>query len=278
MRTAKTRTLAQGLDAKRGADGKLEYVEIPNTAAVSVFDPCLTELLVRWFSKPNGAVIDPFAGGSVRGLVACRLGRKYTGIELRAEQVEANREQSTSFVSRRLLDADNQPQWITGDSRRARDLAPKGQTYDMMLTCPPYYDLEVYSDDPADISNADSYADFLTMYGDCLGAASALCAPESFAAIVIAEVRDKRGAIQDLPGDTTRLMQGHGWYLYNAAVLVTPAGSLPIRTTRAFTGTRKMGRTHQSVLVYYKGDPGKIANLGPVEMGEPEVYGTEEDE
>ena len=36
-------------------------------------------------------VLDPFAGGSVRGIVASQLGRGYLGIELAAEQVEANR-------------------------------------------------------------------------------------------------------------------------------------------------------------------------------------------
>jgi hypothetical protein len=35
-------------------------------------------------------VLDPFAGGSARGIVASRLGGRYIGIELRAEQVAAN--------------------------------------------------------------------------------------------------------------------------------------------------------------------------------------------
>lgn len=60
---------------------------------ISVFDPVLTELMYNWFCPENGMIIDPFAGGSVRGIVANYLGFNYTGIELRIEQVESNREQ-----------------------------------------------------------------------------------------------------------------------------------------------------------------------------------------
>lgn len=52
---------------------------------------------------------------------------------------------------------------------------------------------------------------------------------------------------------------------YNEAVLVTPAGSLPIRAGRQFEASRKLGKTHQNVLVYCKGDPRLAAGrLGEV--------------
>ena len=36
----------------------------------SIFDPVLCELVYRWFSGEGAQVIDPFEGGSVRGVVA----------------------------------------------------------------------------------------------------------------------------------------------------------------------------------------------------------------
>ena len=36
--------------------------------ATSIFDPVITELVYRWFSAPDSVILDPFAGGSVRGL------------------------------------------------------------------------------------------------------------------------------------------------------------------------------------------------------------------
>jgi hypothetical protein len=45
----------------------------------SVFDPVVCELVYRWFSRPGASVLDPFCGGSVRGIVAGTLERDYVG-------------------------------------------------------------------------------------------------------------------------------------------------------------------------------------------------------
>lgn len=66
-------------------------------SGISVFDPVLCELVYRWFCPPGGHVLDPFAGGSVRGVVAHKLGRTYEGVELRPEQVAANEEQARTI-------------------------------------------------------------------------------------------------------------------------------------------------------------------------------------
>ena len=46
--------------------------------------------------------------------------------------------------------------------------------------------------------------------------------------------------------------------LYNEMILVNAIGSLPIRAGKYFNASRKIGKTHQNVLVFYKGDPKKI--------------------
>jgi len=62
-----------------------------STTGTSIFDPVLTELCYRWFSPRGGQILDPFAGGSVRGIVASALGREYTGIELRTTRNSSRR-------------------------------------------------------------------------------------------------------------------------------------------------------------------------------------------
>ena len=61
----------------------------------SIFDPVLCEVAYAWFCPRGGRVLDPFAGGSVRGIVAAALGREYVGVDLSEAQVEANRAQAT---------------------------------------------------------------------------------------------------------------------------------------------------------------------------------------
>lgn len=63
----------------------------------SIFDPVVCELAYRWYCPPGGSVLDPFAGGSVRGVVAAWLGHPYLGVDLREEQVAANEEQWASI-------------------------------------------------------------------------------------------------------------------------------------------------------------------------------------
>lgn len=226
----------------------------------SVFDPVLCELVYRWFCPPGGRILDPFAGGSVRGIVASKLGRPYYGIELRAEQVLANQSQAS------LICDDPMPEWIVGDSNVILDGAI-GHA-DLVFTCPPYADLEEYSDDPADISNM-PHEQFLAIYKEIIRKAALRLKQDRFFAVVIGDARDKQGFFYGLPARTVQFAWEAGLHLYNEAILVTAVGSLPVRVRRQFEANRKLGKTHQTVLIFVKGSP-KIATdaIGKVDFGE----------
>ena len=243
----------------------------PETAhsGTSVFDPVLTELAYRWFCPPGGTVLDPFAGGSVRGIVASVLGRSYVGIDLSARQIAANREQAATICREPV------PQWIEGDSRLIRTLAA-GVEADFIMGCPPYADLERYSDDPADLSTLD-YADFRAAYRIIVAETCALLKPDRFACFVVGDVRDKKGFYYGFPWHTVEAFEAAGLRLYNEAVLVTAVGSLPIRAGKQFAATRKLGRTHQNVLCFVKGNP-RVATraIGECDFGDGGPGSTEE--
>ena len=253
--TAAGLTVGVTRDAYRDPDGETSEAQ----SGTSIFDPVLTELVYRWFCPPGGHVLDPFAGGSVRGIVAAMLGRRYTGIDLSAAQLAANEQQSETIVP------GNRPRWVHGDSSRAGELAP-GE-YDLVFSCPPYLDLEVYSDDPADISNMPPAA-AMAAYRACIGAACALLRPDRFACFVVGDVRGADGLYRDFVGATVDAFRAAGLGYYNEAVLVTAVGSLPIRVGKQFVASRKLGKTHQNILVFVKGDPAKAtAACGPVVAG-----------
>jgi hypothetical protein len=71
---------------------------------------------------------------------------------------------------------------------------------------------------------------------------------------VVGEVRDKRGSYVDFVGDTVQAFRDAGLAYYNEAILVTAVGSLPIRVGKQFAASRKLGKTHQNVLVFVKGN------------------------
>ncbi len=238
-------------------------------AGTSIFDPVLTELLVRWFCPPTGRVLDPFAGGSVRGIVSAATGRAYTGIELREEQVTANRDQWIELRGK-LKPESPTPTWIHGDST-CGDMLLDHQSpglFDFIMTCPPYADLEVYSDDPRDISTM-AYNDFLAAYRKIVSVAVGRLALHRFAAVVVGDVRAPDGCYRNFVSHTISAFEDAGTKLHNEAILVTSVGSLPIRAGRQFQAGRKLGKTHQNVLVFVKGDPKKATQaIGDVDFGE----------
>lgn len=232
----------------------------------SVFDPVLTECLIEWFCPQAGQILDPFAGGPVRGYVASRLHRHYTGIELRQEQVDANKH-CWSTIGKETPT----PTWLQGDSKAA--LPSLDLQADMILTCPPYGDLEVYSDDPADISHQakQDHDRFIESYRAIIAAAASKLKTDSFAAIVIGDYRDKRGIYRNFSGITCDAAADAGLSLYNEAILINPAGTLPLRVGGQMVASRKLGRCHQTVLIFVKGDPraatARCALNAPAEMG-----------
>lgn len=223
----------------------------------SIFDPVVCELTYRWWCPPGGTVLDPFAGGSVRGIVAAVLGHPYTGIDLGAAQVAANRQQADDI----LAPHHPRPRWLVGDSAEVLADLPAGEVYDLVFTCPPYYDLEVYGTDAADLSALPSVAEFAAAFSDIMAKAVHRLRANRFAVVVMGEARHRRGPQQGhlygLIPITIAAMEQAGAAFYNDAILVNSPGTLPIRVTKQFTASRgrKLGRQHQYVLVFVKGQP-----------------------
>lgn len=214
-----------------------------NLTGTSVFDPVLCEVVYNWFSPSGGVVFDPFAGGSVRGVVAEMLGRKYIGIDLSQKQVDANQ-----------INADRlgvSPVWYCDDSRNADRYIPD-ESADMVFSCPPYHNLERYSDHPQDLSNM-SYADFLDAYTEIISRSCSKLRYNRFAVFVVGDIRDSEGAYRDFISDTKRIFRENGLCLYNEIILLQQLGTTPMRAGRIFGAKRKVPKVHQNVLVFYKG-------------------------
>ena len=218
----------------------------------SIFDPVLCELSYQWFNVPKGKILDPFAGGSVRGIVASKLGFEYLGNDLRKEQIEANRINANEVLG----DAELYPVWTDGDSLNIDKIAD-GYEADMIFSCPPYADLEVYSDAKEDLSNM-PYKDFIAVYRDIIRKSCALLKDDRFAVFVVGDVRDSKGFYYDFISDTKKIFIDCGAKLYNELIIVEMVGNLAMRVGKYMNGGRKVGKQHQNVLVFYKGNPKNI--------------------
>jgi DNA modification methylase len=209
----------------------------------SIFDPYLCEILYKWFCPEIGEIIDPFAGGSVRGIVANKLGFKYTGIDIRQEQIDSNRDQAIDF-----LEANNQPQWYVGDSNEVLNGFVK--QFDFVFSCPPYADLEVYSDLKNDISNM-PYIDFLIAYKSIIKKSCNLLKSGGYACFVVSEVRDKKGFYIGFVPDTIKAFEEAGMKFYNEIILLNSINTASMRA-RKYMNNKKVARIHQNILVFVK--------------------------
>lgn len=222
-----------------------------NLSGTSVFDPVLCEVLYNWFCVDGGVVFDPFAGGSVRGVVAEMLGRKYIGIDLSEKQVDANR-----------INADKlgvYPAWFCDDSRNADRYIQDG-TADFVFSCPPYHNLEKYSNHPLDLSNM-NYSDFLEAYREIIAISCRKLKQNRFAVFVVGDIRDSKGAYRDFISETKRIFRECGLVLYNENILLEQYGTAPMRAGAQFSAGRKTVKVHQNVLVFFKGDIKAIKSL-----------------
>lgn len=196
-------------------------------------------------------------GGSVRGLVSAFTGRDYVGMDLRQEQIDANEknyaelEGVKDFFGAKL----RHPTWLCGDSTTITERVD-GE-YDFLLTCPPYADLEKYSDDPRDISNME-YPQFIGTYREIIAKATSLLKENSYAVCVIGEVRSSNGDYYNFVSDTIQAFKDAGLRYYNEIILKTVVGTGALRANRTFGTYRKVVKMHQNILVFVKGDEKKI--------------------
>ena len=228
-----------------------------NLTGTSIFDPVLCETLINWFCRKGGKVLDPFAGGSVRGLISVLLGNDYTGIDLSEKQIKANIENYKAIADRQDLNGNDlkKPNWINDDSCNI-DLLVK-EKHDFLLTCPPYADLEVYSDDPRDISNM-SYEKFKETFNEIICKAVEKLKDNAFAAIVVGDVRDKKGYYHGFVPDTIEAFKLAGMKFYNECILIEQIATGAMRAGKQFEAGRKVVKTHQNVLIFVKGNEKEI--------------------
>lgn len=211
------------------------------TGTNSVFPVPLVEwILLRYGGPIGGKVLDAFAGGPPRAIVSSLMGYEYHGFDIRQEQIDEN----WKIIDRLKL---NNICYYNSDGRY---LSTKEGPFDFGLTCPPYFDLEVYSDDPSDLSNTKSYKDFDEAMKTCAKSYRKHMKPGAFVCIVVGPIRDKKtGEIIDFPAHTAKNFQEAGFFYHQQIVLSKNFGSAAKRSTNAWKG-KKLVPIHEFLLVF----------------------------
>lgn len=227
---------------------------VRESSSASLLDPVLCEILCQWFIPNTDPDVpkkcfDCFAGDTSFGFVASYLGHEFVGTELRQSQADFNQRRCDEF---------NLPaKYICDDGRNIdKHLAP--ESMDFFFSCPPYYDMEVYSDDANDASNQETYEDFYAIIDEAFSRAAKCLKKNRFAAVVCQDVRGKNGAYYGFPEDIVATFERNGCHLYNRLCLIRTVGSAAMFARTSMNTTRKARAVHEEVLVFFSGDGSEL--------------------
>jgi tRNA1(Val) A37 N6-methylase TrmN6 len=213
----------------------------------SVFNPELAAWIIKAYSNPGDIVIDPFAGGGTRGIIAGTLDRQYVGVDIRTDEVERVQARVAT------LGLEDEVKVYAADSCSYR-WPTRG---DLLLTCPPYWNLEVYSDDPSDLSTCPTYGEFVHQLGKVILASRYGVVDGGFIVWVVGDFRHpKTGELIHMAADVIRLHQKAGAWLYDMAVYDVN-NTQATRRVGQFDKTRKLVRVHEHVLIFRVGGRGQ---------------------
>lgn len=206
----------------------------------SIFNPHLAQMIYSAYCPKRARVYDAFAGGGTRGFIGAAMGHSYLGVEIRPDEVgRIKQRQKELGVDFEIVCADSSKYQIEENS------------FDFGLTCPPYYDLEVYSEMDGDMSNAGSYEDFLSLLRASADITFRGLKSGSLFAIVVGNFRDKKGSLRHFNGDVVRMARDIGFTLHDEIIFWGATDAAYLRLGN-FVANRKSVRVHEYILVFKK--------------------------
>lgn len=207
----------------------------------SIFSPALAAWALNLYSPDGGLIADPFAGGGTRAIVSAMLGHTYYGTEIREE------EQKDVMARARSLQFDHAID-IRCDDGRNIDQFVHGA--DMVLTCPPYWNLEKYNGGENDLSMCKSYDEFLEGIGEVAKSCLRAVKPGATAVWFVGLHRDRQGNLLALNHDIARVHRKAGW-LFREEIVVRRINDGSITRVGQFErGKKHLIRQHEYALVF----------------------------
>ena len=217
---------------------------------VSVLDPVACEVILRFFMPLDGCrVYNPFGGGVQFGFVTGDCGYEYLSSEIRQNQCDANNAICQDFYNTK---------WIKSDSAK---FTPK-QKYDLVFTCPPYYQVEDYLDydgkpPVGELNSIPTYNEFRNTLFQGYKNAIEVLNDNCFFVVMTGDSRDKNGAYYGCEAEHEIFFKEQGLHIYNKIVYLECEFTRLAHAKRTLH-YRKFPKREQKILIFYKGDMTKI--------------------
>ena len=235
-RTWKNAYLNDGLDEQRRSD-EAKYL---SGLGFSEFHAGLTEDIIHYWSTVDGVVVDPFAGRVTRAVVTSKLGRKYYGYDVAPKTVERVKKHLDSYKIDATIYLENGCEM----KYTSKDFA------DLVMTCPPYHQLEKYESVKNQLSDISDYETFLGMLKLCAVNIKRVLKPGGFLVWVCADWRDGN-EFRSFHTDSIQMFKNVGLKYHDLIIMKnqSPFASMQIGKVASKRYTSKI---HEYILVFRK--------------------------
>lgn len=210
---------------------------------LSEVNPALAYFLIKYWSRPGDTVLDPFGNRGSFVMVANYLKRNAIFNEIVPRYFEHIKAK-----------AEGRPQpdyTLQGYQGNANALPLPEQAVDLVVTSPPFWDIEPYDSVPGQQADIKEYDDFLIEHQKCLAEAYRVLKTGKYCIYEVNDFR-KKGKLYNFHGDTIACAERAGFKFHDILINViwTPFAQAGMVKQRHDTGT--VPKAHEYVLVFKK--------------------------
>ena len=237
---------------------KKGYANKLSGKGLSKFNPAVAYRIIKYWSKPGDVVLDSFSNRGVIALIAGHLGRKGRIYEIvpsyhaHVDKLFKRLEKSSKKGLFQSVKYDLKA--YLGDARECK--YTEDNSVDLWCSSPPFYNLERYESVDGQLSDIETYSDFLKSYYKAMKQIYRVLKPGKFAIFVVNDFRRPRapGEKSELilfSDDTKRLMKKAGFEMWDIVVnfLYSTPSVIGINKCAEMHRTLK---SHEYILVFKK--------------------------
>jgi DNA modification methylase len=222
-------------EEKRGVCPRL-----PNGLMMSEFHAGLCENIVQYWSMVGDTIVDPFAGRLTRAFVSQSLGRNYYGYDVSSETVDRVRhELDRHELGATIYEEDGCEMKSTPD-----------ESANLVMTCPPYGDIERYESAEGQLSDLRKYEDFCNRIQVCGDNIERVLKPGGFAVWVCGDWR-RDGEYKPFHSDTINMFTKSGLKLHDIIVMKNDTIFAALQAGKC-ASKRYTAKVHEFILVFRK--------------------------
>ena len=213
----------------------------------SEFKPDIALRCLEYYGFEGCTVVDPFMGRATRGVVSALLNQDYIGYDVSPVTVEWANNNGFQTVNDFL--GEPRAIGIIGDGCEL-DFTPDNSV-DLIFTCPPYWNLEIYENAPDELSHCKTYGEFLDKILECSANCFRILKPLGFCVFVVGDWKSN-GIFYHFSVDLISIFEKNGFYTHDIAINKVYSWLSSQLTRGQNIRYRYLGKMHEYIVVFRK--------------------------